>query len=213
MLLKLLFTDVPELFYTINFMMEIRLGRLTITMAAGLFLAIAALIIFLLFHFKKILDEKKYNAVIIGLIVLARLPLYLNFTYNNLYDLLENLKDLEKNVSGRRILRVCRIDGRQNSHGIFCRLFSFATFAKNNLQAGIEVMLIFRPVLDGMLTYYLYPELKINDQADYILLYFPDGYFYKNEILYEKQGNQNLIIGKYKMLNAKSEVEFILKKE
>jgi len=212
MFLKLLFTDLPELFYTINLIPGINFGTLTLTLISGLFLLLAGLIIFLFFYFKK-LGEKKYQTILFSLIAVAWLPLYLNFTYNNLYDLSENLKALKFSDPSKRILRMCDMDNRQNLGGVYCRLSSFFTFIKNNLSAGSEVELLTSPGLDGFFNYYLYPDYKIIDNADYLLFYYPANYIFNNNILYKRQGGKDLIIGKYKMLYAKSDAEFILKKE
>jgi len=217
MLLKLLFTDLPELFYTINLtppilLQGIKFGPLSITLITGVFLLLAGLIVFLFFHFKK-LGEKKFRAILFGLITLAWLPLYLNFTYNNLYDLSENLKALKFSDSSKRVLRLCNMDNRQNVGGVYCRLFSFFTFIKNNLPAGTEVELLTSPGLDGYFNYYLYPNYNIVKQADYILFYYPNSYIYKDNILYHRQGDKDFVMGKYKILFAKSNGEFILKKQ
>lgn len=209
MLAKLLFTDLPELFYTINFMPGIKVGRLTLTLISGLFLILAGLIAF---YFKKKLSEKTYKAILLGLIVVAWLPLYINFTYNNLYDLSENFKALPYSDSSKRVLRVCNIDNRQDLGGAYCGLFSFMTFIKNRLPAGTEAELLAAPGLDAYFIYYLYPDYKIVDSSDYLLFYRANNYLFKDNTLYKRAGGKNLIIGKYKLLFAKSNLEFILKK-
>lgn len=214
--LKLLFTDLPELFYTINLtpgilLPGIKFGPLTLSLVSGLFLIFASLIFFLIFHFKK-LGEKKYQVILFSLIIVAWLPLYINFTYNNLYDLSENLKALKYNNLNKRILRMCDIDNRQNLGGAYCRLFSFFTFIKNHLPAGTEVQLLTAPGREIYFNYYLYPDYKIVDNSNYLLFYSPNNYMFKNNILYKREGKKNLIIGKYEMLFAKSDIEFILKK-
>lgn len=217
MFLKLLFTNLPELFYTINLtpgilISSIKFNPLSLTLASGLALIFANLIIFLIFYLKK-LDEKKYNAILFGLIVIAWLPLYINFTYNNLYDLSENFKVLKFSDSSKRVLRLCNMDNRQNVGGVYCRLFSFFTFIKNNLPAGSEVQLLTSPGLDAYFNYYLYPDYKIVDQADYLLFYYPNSYIYKDSLLYHRQGDKDFVMGKYKILFAKGNGEFILKKQ
>lgn len=217
MLTKFLFADLPELFYTINltpaiFLGFTKFGPLTLALILGLFLILASSIIFLIFYFKKS-DGKKYQIALLSLIVIAWLPLYINFTYNNLYDFSENLKALKYGNSSKKILRICDMDNRQNMGGIYCRLFSFATFVKNNLPAGSEAELLTSPGLDGFLNYYLYPDYKIVDKADYLLFYRPNNYLFKDNILYKRQNGEDIIIGKYKMLSAKSDTEFILKKQ
>ncbi|MBI2459769.1 MAG: hypothetical protein HYV53_04465 [Parcubacteria group bacterium] len=216
MFLKLLFTDLPELFYTINLtpgilLKVIKFGPLTLSLTSGIFLIFISLIFFLIFYLKK-LDEKKCQTILLGLIIMAWLPLYINFTYNNLYDLSENFKTLKFSDSSKRVLRLCNMDSRQNAGGVYCHLFSFFTFIKNNLPAGNEVQLLTSPGLDAYFNYYLYPNYKIVKKADYVLFYYPGGYIYKNNILYKKQDGKDLIIGEYKMLFIKNNAEFILKK-
>ncbi len=217
MLLKLIFTNSPELFYTINMIPGIlisgmKVNSLTLVLVSGLALIFAGSIAFLIFYFKN-LGENKFQMILLGLIVIAWLPLYINFTYNNIYDLSENLGALKYSNSSKNILRICNIDNRQNLNGIYCRLFSFFTFVKNRLPAGSNVKILVAPGMDAYFNYYLYPNYKIVDQADYILFYHPNNYLFKNNILYKRENNKNIIIGKYEMLSAKSNTEFILKKQ
>lgn len=216
MLLKALLTDLPELLYTINLMpgtilLKTKFGFLTLSLFSGLVLILASLIIFLIFYFKKT-EEKKYQAILLCVIA-AWLPLYINFTYNNLYDLSENFGILKYKNSSKRILRTCAIDNRQNLGGAYCGLFSFVTFTKNNLPAGSEVELLTSPELSAYLNYYLYPNFKIAGEADYLLAYYPGGYYFKNNILYKRQNGADLAVGEYQLLFLKSNNEFILKKQ
>ena len=105
------------------------------------------------------------------------------------------------------------MDNRQNLNGIFCRVSSFTTFIKNNLPAGKEVKLLTSPGLNGYFNYFLYPNYKTADQADYVLFYYAPNYVYKNEHLYKRENGQDLVIGRYDIIAAKSNAEFILKKQ
>jgi hypothetical protein len=218
MLLKLLLTDLPEAFYTINLLPGIlmptkKFGLLTLALIIGAFFIIACLAVFFIFYFRKNLGSKKYYSILLGLIAAVWLPLYLNFSYNNVYDLTENLSWLKYSVSAKRILRTCQMDNRQNLGNIYCRLFSFFTFTKNSLPVGTNVQLLTSPGLDGYFDYFLYPNYKIVNSADYILFYYPNDYIYKDNILYHRQGDKDFVVGKYKILFAKSAAELILKKQ
>ncbi|MDP2709023.1 MAG: hypothetical protein Q8O93_03185 [bacterium] len=213
MIFKALFADLPEMMYTINLIPAINLGPFSLTSAAGLLLICSASAAALFYFKNNYSDEKKFKHIIIGLTAAAFLPLYLNFFYNNIYDLAENLNGLKYSASSKRVLRLCNMDNRQNLNGIYCRLFSFSTFVRNNLPPGQNVRLLAAPELTGFLKYYLYPDYKIADDADYLLIYYPIGYGYEGQTVYKLEAGKKIVIGRYDALFAKSNGELILKKQ
>jgi len=208
---KLLFTDQPEAFLTINMIPGILYNSVSFTRVFGaIFVALILLMVFLRRKSKSI--NENFNNIIIVFFAIFWTPLFINFFYNNIYDLSENLQYSKHDISGKRIIRLCNIDHRQNLGGTFCKLFSFITYSKNNLPQKTEVKLITSPSLNPYLHYYLYPYFTFNNNASNVLLYFSPDHYYEDSALYKKNKNDNIEIGQYIVVGNMGPGRLILKK-
>ncbi|MFH1523129.1 MAG: hypothetical protein ABIE43_04935 [Patescibacteria group bacterium] len=213
-----LFINKPELFYTINLIPGIIYNNYSLTLWLGGISIILLIFVFLII--KKIkLVSIKFNRIIIYLFLLLWSPLFINFFYNNIYDLIENITYSRYSTEGKRIVRLCNIDNRGNTGGLACKMFSFIKFSEKNLERNSKIKLLTgSPFLDAYFRYYLYPNFSLTEddnEAEYLLYYFDPEYSFKDNTLYKKIRKDNDVIevsvGEYTLINSLDLNRFILK--
>ena len=143
-------------------------------------------------------------------------PLYLIFFYNSIYDLVENIDYFKLDNYTKSKERLCNIDARQNSGGIWCRIFPTVEAVKENTETGSKIGLITPGTVDPYFYYFLYPHSQVISnikEADYILFYYPTKiYTFDGESLFEGSGELKKEVGNYELAASLGRDQILLKK-
>jgi len=203
--------DQPEVFYTINIISGIIYKNISISLILSSVLFLLCLLV--VFRKRKSsFINNNFCRIILFLFLIFWTPLYINFFYNNIYDFIENYQSAKYDIAGKRIIRLCNIDHRQNLNGSACQLLSYINYAKNNLPDKTSVKIISSPSINTYLNYYTFPYFNINDKADYLLFYFPSDYYFKDNIVYKKNKDKDDEVGQYSVVGSLDNNRLILKK-
>ncbi len=209
------FYNNPEVFFTINLVTGLLYkGRPFLWILGGLFVLLSVFLLLAKKRFKIVYI--KFNQMLLALILFFWLPVFINLTYNNVSDSLDNLEYTEYDTSGKRIIRLCNMDFNQNGGGACCQTFSFISYAKNKLPEKSTIKLVTSPFLLPFLHYYLYPYFNFSDSidnADYLLYYWPEDFYYNDGVLYKKiSGDSYGYVGKYLVIGNMGPHKLILEK-
>jgi hypothetical protein len=172
-----IFIDQSESLASINGIPAVDYWGLNSTLLLGY---IFLLVFTLLFIFRRRLNHKYAGLFVIALFWL---PLYANFTYNNIYDLWENADYWALDLGYKLQKRHCDIDRRNFYGNDFCRLPAFARFIKENIPPGHKVDIFSDYSTKVYLRYHIYPEHRLAEPADYLIT-AGGPYRYQSGVLY-----------------------------
>lgn len=214
------FIDQPEVLSTINIIQGYLYKNVPLLwIIGGIF--IFAIFVLVILKIKFDILKRNFTNIIIFIILIFWLPLFINFFYNNVYDVKENLEMFKHDVSGRRIIRYCNMDHRQGLNGEFCDLMPFIKIIKETIPEKSTIKISSKL---GMSPYFYYYDLYnlynfVHDprQANYVIFHYSPDYYFKDSILYQAKSDfNNLVedreIGKFSIIKRTGTYLVIFKK-
>jgi hypothetical protein len=136
------------------------------------------------------------------ILMISWLPMYLNYSYNNLYGFEDNLKMINQPMSAKQQQRYCAVATNIGSQNFFCGLFPFLDYVFATVEPGSFVKWISNTDSDPYVNYQLKTKFNlVRDikEADYLILYYaPDRYVFNQDMLYRiDQSGKSEALGKY----------------
>ncbi len=200
-----IFSYQPELFLSPNFIFS------PILFSRSAVLVIGATISILIFIYTIYILYIKNTSFSFSLfwrgIMIAWLPLFINFIYGGIIDLQKAIKLSTVNKNSKAQDRYCQIDKAQNLGGLYCALPTMINEVYTEIPLGAHIFLLngmVRPFFEYQLAsdYYITDS---SDRVDYMIVYFP------NSPLYSDTQIDNKPIFKFTD-NQQHITQFILKK-
>jgi hypothetical protein len=204
----ILFAGQAEPAYKINYIASATLWGVSAVLLLGMVFLILAGMLFVLQ--KKIPGDFRRNFFI--LVLLGWLPLFGYFLWGNLIDLAQDFQAYGRyDAAGKRIIRLCLSD---YNTGVFCGIGSFMKLAEQSVPKDSNIAIVSDPAIEPYLAYQSIPLFNLQKNiaaADYLLLYYPPEYLFRDGILYRQKAGSQKEIGRYSLLGARDQSKFILK--
>ncbi len=188
------FVDQPEGFSTINIIQGFLYKDIPVLWIIG---GIFILVIFILLILKIKISvlRKNFTNILIFTALIFWSPLFINFFYNNVYDLKENLDLFKQDTMSKRITRYCLADKYQGLNGEFCSLIPFIEIIKETIPKKSTIKIASRVGNSAYFYYYdlhlLYNFTHDPAEADYVIVHYSPDYYYRDCILYQAKHDLN----------------------
>lgn len=199
----------PEVLSTVNFIPPVFWGRTSLTVIVGSAFLAALLLSYL--RGRRQGESFKVGSIV-RLIGFFWLPLLLVFIYNQYRDFQDNWS-YPADRPGKEIARLCDIDQRQGLGGLLCALNGYMSYVKKTLPEGATVRLAVAPGIENNFYYSLLDRSKFAKDADYVLMYYPQGYMVKDNAVYERSGKLAAEFASYKPVRVFSPLQAVLVKK
>ncbi len=190
----LFFIDQPEVLNTINMVQGYLYKDFPVLwIIGGIFILV--ILAFLILKIRIDILKRNFINIVIFIILIFWCPLFINFFYNNIYDLKENFGLFRQDISSKRIIRYCSMDYHQGLNGEFCDLMPFIRVIKDTIPEGSTIKISSKL---GMSPYFYYYDLyNIYNfthnpfKAEYVVVHYSPDYYYNDNVLYQKMDQFN----------------------